>query len=154
MIEFKGILTGAAEKRFIKKSREFGVGLIVIALLIFLPLILVIAVTSEYLELLWGYFAVLIGFPLMACIPKSKKEQAAVTPKRIFLEDDRIVCVADKYEESRWIDDVKQVRDCGAFYELVFPMGKLSEKFICQKSLLSKGSLDEFEALFEGKMIK
>ena len=39
-------------------------------------------------------------------------------------------------------------------YEICFPWRKFSERFICQKSLLKKGSLRMLEELFEGKMIK
>ena len=56
--------------------------------------------------------------------------------------------------EYRNIEDVKCVRDFGEFYELVFPFGKISEKFICQKDLLSKGTLAEFEALFGDKILR
>ena len=33
-----------------------------------------------------------------------------------------------------------------------FIFGKISDKFICQKDLLTKGSLEEFERIFEGKI--
>ena len=75
-------------------------------------------------------------------------------PKRIYTNGDHIVCVAEKYTDSKLIKDVKKVIDHGEFYELCFPFGKTSEKFICQKSLLSKGSLGAFERLFADKIIK
>ena len=34
---------------------------------------------------------------------------------------------------------------------MVFPFGKVSEKFICQKSLLSEGTLEDFEKLYIGE---
>lgn len=106
----------------------------------------------------WGvviaYLSFYLIFPLLVRIPRSKKEQAAVLPKRIYTERNSIVCVAEKYQERKKIADVKLVRDFGEFYELVFPFGKYSEKFICQKSLLSKGTLKAFEALFPGKIVR
>ena len=75
-------------------------------------------------------------------------------PKRIYTRDNHIVCVADKYTDSKLISDVTKVLDHGEFYELCFPFGKISEKFICQKSLLFKGSLGAFERLFKGKIVK
>ncbi len=63
-----------------------------------------------------------------------------------------VICIADKYKECRKISDVKRVRDYGEFYELVFPLSKMSEKFICQKNLLTKGTLEEFKRLFRGKI--
>ena len=76
----------------------------------------------------------------------------AMTPKKIFVQDEYIVCTADKWTEAKAVSDVKVVRDFGEFYDLVFPFGNASEKFVCQKSLLSKGTLEDFEALFEGKL--
>lgn len=52
------------------------------------------------------------------------------------------------------IKDVKNVYDHGEFYDLVFPFGKISGKFICQKNLLTEGTLAEFEALFDGKIVR
>ena len=40
------------------------------------------------------------------------------------------------------------------WYEIVFPFGKISSNFICQKNLIFKGSLEEFEDLFNGKIVK
>ena len=97
-------------------------------------------------------FAVLLL--LMARIPKSKREREAITPNRIYTEQGKIVCVAQRYTERRNIADVKCVRDFGEFYELVFPFGKVSEKFICQKDLLTKGTLEKFEALFGDRIIR
>ena len=65
-----------------------------------------------------------------------------------------IVCVADKYVESKLLSDVKQVRDFGAFYDVVFPFGKYSEKFVCQKDLLTIGTIEDFEKLFEGRIVR
>ena len=60
----------------------------------------------------------------------------------------------EKFTESAAIEDVVKLVDYGEFYDLSFPFGKLNDKFVCQKSLLSKGTLEEFEALFEGKIIR
>ena len=75
-------------------------------------------------------------------------------PKKIYVEDEYIVCVGEAYEESKFIDDVAKVIDHGEFYELVFPFGNASDKFICQKGLLTKGTLEEFEQLFSGKITR
>ena len=52
------------------------------------------------------------------------------------------------------ISDVKKVVDHGEFYELSFVFGKVSDKFICQKSLLTKGTLEEFKAMFGDKVYR
>ena len=75
-------------------------------------------------------------------------------PKKIVTDNDYIISIADKYSDSRNINDVKLVRDFGEFYEIIFPFGKISEKFICQKNLLVKGTIEEFEALFGDKIVR
>ena len=89
--------------------------------------------------------------PLAALIPQAEK---SMTPKKIVVDEESIACTTDKEIVTKWISDVKQVIDHGEFYELVFPFGKISTNFICQKNLLTKGTLEEFEALFEGKITK
>ena len=68
------------------------------------------------------------------------------------MTQNHIVCIAEQYKESKPISDVSKVIDCGSYYDIRFPFGKLSDKFICQKDLLTKGSLEKFEELFEGKI--
>ncbi len=154
MIEFRGYISGAAEKRFHNKARDLGQGILLVAVLVFLPAIIHLAFITRNWLLLWIYCSLFVVIPLLVRIPKSKKEKRAITPKRIYTDEDSIVCVADKYVEYRLLRDVKQVRDFGEFYELTFPFGKISDKFICQKNLLTIGTIQEFESLFDGKIIR
>ncbi len=73
-------------------------------------------------------------------------------PKRIYTDNEFIAVETDKEGEFAKISDVKKVVDHGEFYELIFPLGKVGKKYICQKNLLTKGTLEEFESLFEGKI--
>ena len=153
MIEFNGYLYGAAEDRFYQKSRDFAQNIMLLAVLIVFPSIVVFfGIRMKSWQFVLGYCSLFVLIPLLARIPKSKKERHALTPKRIYVEDDHIVCICDRYTESRLVSDVTKVINCGEFYELCFSFGKFSEKFICQKNLLTRGTLEEFEALFEGKV--
>ena len=89
---------------------------------------------------------------IIVSLPKSKNYKMLWNPQRIVIDQDMITCTANSYVESKFIDDVKEVRVHEEFYELVFPFGKISNKFMCQKSLLTKGSLAEFEELFKDKL--
>lgn len=154
MIEFKGYISGNAQKRFNKKSRLLGQNLMLCGVLTFLPVIAFWAIETKNWLLLTLYCALFLIIPILACIPKSKKEQLAYTPQKIFTDGEYIVCKADKYVEYRLIKEAKQVYDFGEFYEIIFPFGKISDKFICQKDLLVKGTLEQFELLFEGKITR
>lgn len=152
MIEFNGYLTGAAEKYFYRKSQILGRNILLITMIVVFPLFWMISKWSRSIEILWAYGILFACIPLFCRIPKRRKTRIDWTPKKIFIDEDYIVSVASAYTESKLIDDVKLVRDFGDFYEIVFPFGKVSEKFICQKDLLGKGTIEEFEALFEGKL--
>ena len=155
MIEFTGYITGKAEKRFVQKSRRIGLIFSSFAILFALPIAFLIGKFVLHDDaFIYAMLAGLSCIPLICFIPKGKKEHLSMLPKRIYTRDNHIVCVADKYTDSKLISDVTKVLDHGEFYELCFPFGKISEKFICQKSLLSKGSLDAFERLFKGKIVK
>lgn len=152
MIEFKGYISGKSEKHFKKNNLLFGLNVVIISLLIFLPIV-IIAIFKTHNFNIFGYYCLLCAVAIFAVVvPRPKKEQKSQLPKRIFIEDDCIICVADVYTESKFIDDVKKVIDYGEFYDIRFPLGNFSEKFICQKSLLVKGTLEDFEVLFEGKI--
>lgn len=154
MIEFSGRLSGTAEKRFLKRSADYGQLFLLAGELLVFPVIILLAIHSQNWMLIWAYLIFSVLILLMVRIPKRKKECDAIIPRRIYTEDNKIVCVAERYVEYRNIADVKYVRDWGDFYELVFPFGKISEKFVCQKNLLVKGTLKEFEALFRTTIIR
>ena len=56
--------------------------------------------------------------------------------------------------QKKPLSKVKKVIDVGEWYYVVFKGGSLNSAFVCQKNLLKQGTLDEFEALFEDKIIR
>lgn len=151
MIEFNGYLTGISEKFFFKKTviyaqRAFSFGLIMV-----FPLIVMLMKSFQTFSIFYGYCAVFAYAMIAACIhtPKGRK---AITPKRIYIADDNMVCVTDKFTENRSLELVKKVYDYGDFYFISFYFGKISGNFICQKSLLTQGTIEDFEKLFDGKI--
>lgn len=152
MVEFNGYLSGEAKRYFEKRAVVFGQKIVFSSLLVFFPLIFILSLKSNNWSIVGMYS---LSFPLMyliTLIPKSKKERKKIIPKRIYTEENCIICVADSYSESKLIEDVKVVFDCGEYYDIRFYFGNMSEKYICQKSLLTNGTIEEFERLFEGKI--
>jgi len=151
MIEFNGYISGAAKKGFWRTNRIMGLKIIFIACLLVFPGILIWSLKTENWNIAIFSGVLLVTLPLVSLIPREKK---ALTPKYIVIDEEFITCKTDTSGEVRCIEDVKEVKDHGEFYELVFPLGKVSSYFICQKDLLTKGTLEEFEALFDGKIKK
>ncbi len=156
MIKFHGYLTGNSQKRFFKKAIEYAQARLIVGVLLSLTLlpgmanIMHMRISFEVLlQVVCAIFTICLLGMLLVRIPTSKKAKQLRITKEICIEDGVIVCISDKYQEIRKISDVKKVLDYGEFYELVFILGKQSEKFICQKSLLVCGSFEEFEQLFK-----
>lgn len=154
MIEFCGYLSGEAEKYYKKSSRILSQKILSISMSLISPMVLLFSIKYQFWWAVGVYALSFITLILLTYIPQSAKHQISVIPKKIYTEEEYIVCVADTYTESRLISDVKQVIDYGTFYQITFPFGKLSDKFICQKDLISRGSIEEFEQLFQNALIR
>lgn len=154
MIEFNGYLTGAAEKHFYKKLATYEQNITLICITLSLPMVIYAGKLIGNVEVFFCLFCSLyLIIPLVVRIPKSAREKKQLTPQRVRLEGEYIVSFSEKFTEKKLISDVSFVRDFGDFYELVFPLRKLSNRFICQKELLKSGTLQEFEQIFEGKIL-
>jgi len=152
MIEFNGYISGKAKKHYESKVRALGIKIIVLTLLTLLPTAVFFTVQLDKISILGYYFLLCVILLFAVLIPKPKKERNKQLPKKIFVENDCIICMADAYTESKFIEDVKEVIEYDEFYDIIFSFGNLSDKYVCQKSLLTKGTIEEFEALFEGKI--
>lgn len=153
MIEFNGYLTGASEKFFFKKNISYLQIAIIFAFTMVLPFIILLVKTFQALSILYAYLAVFVCLMIAVriFIPKSGK---SVIPKRIYIMDNKMVCIADNFTENRSVELVKKVYDYGEFYFISFYFGKISCYFICQKSLLTQGTIEDFEKLFDGKIVR
>ncbi len=152
MIEFEGYINGAAEKCWQRTNKIMGIKLCVFSWLPIGPAIVIWGINLQNWLMVILTSATFFIFPLFALIPQSKKTIVSLLPKNIVIDDEFIICKTNQGGETRLISDVKSVIDHGEFYQFVFPFGKISTNFICQKELLVKGSLKEFEAIFEEKL--
>ena len=71
-----------------------------------------------------------------------------------------IDCAIRRYGEKednyagKEVIDVKKVIDKGNFYIILFYFPHKDVNFICQKDLIVEGTIEEFEELFEGKIVR
>lgn len=152
MIEFNGYLTGTSQKcfcnQFIKLLQKF-------IIFTFIPALVILSIVFYLLfDIVIVYPEVIISeiilVALAVMLPKVLIKKEKIIPKRVYIDNDVIVSESNSSAESRFIETVKEVRDYGEYYELIF-VG-YSIPFICQKNLLTQGSIDEFEALFAEKI--
>ena len=154
MIEFKGELSGASLKFLIKRQIEGqAIASLITTGLFSVPIIF----ASIYLHLLaLVVFVPHIVMVIGSLIPPGKKARSAFVPNRIFIDKTEMTVVhqCDKMERFHMMSSVKKIVDYGEWYHFVFFYSDRDDYFVCQKSLLTKGSLEEFEAMFEGKIIR
>lgn len=152
MIEFYGELSSNCKNYIIKKEIQAGVMVTSIIGTLFLIPILVAT-------FLWDWIAIIALVPLIAYITfsfvrPSKKTCRLLFPNRISIEDDFIVSEGDNFSYACPVSEVKKVIDMGEWYHIFFNYRYRNPRFVCQKDLLKQGSINEFEKLFENKIIR
>lgn len=153
IIEFRGYLTGKTLKDFQKRRTNFWRVVMSFAFLLMIPVFMFMFWGKV---VLWKMLCAFLLFPIGAVVfpyfaVKADKNKSV--PKRIHISDNILQYASDQFTESRNIEEVKSVWDYGEYYIIIFgKLGQLFPYFVCQKNLLTKGSIDEFEALFAGKI--
>ena len=153
MIEFNGYLTGASEKFFFKKTATYAQNIWLFGFIGIFPLVIILMKFFQTFSILYIYGAAIV-YILIAVRIHTPKGRKALTPNRIYITDNKMVCITDKLTEKRSVELVKKVYDYGEFYFISFYFGKISCNFICQKSLLTQGTIEDFEKLFDGKIVR
>lgn len=153
MIKFSGEMSEISKKLIVRANRLSATtaGAIVAGLLL-IPVVIV-AFTWHLIVLL--FLIPLILTVALAGIPP--KDLNRIVPCEVMTEefDDGVYLVAaltnGEYTKKR-ISSVKKVVDRGESYQIYFT--SIPSGFLCQKDLLVEGTLEEFEQLFDGKIIR
>ena len=155
MIIFDGYLTGESKKYFINKMLNRGSFVIVISLLFTIPIWAFLSnITGTFIEVMITLLSLIALSPLVFRICVSKKERQRINLKKVIINNERIKAISDKSNISNSISEVKEVRDFGEYYDIVFPARRFTSVYVCQKNLLSKGSIEKFESVFSGKIVR
>lgn len=151
MIEFNGELTGNAKKYYMKRNISFWRKFTLFGSLIVCVPLAIFSVIKHMPILFCISCVVLLCAYFSPCLIKIVK---GVMPEKFYIEEDIISCDIGGQSESIFLEDIKEIHDYGEFYSFMFTNGQYTPHFICQKDLLSKGTIEEFESLFKGKIIK
>ena len=164
MIEFKGEISKECKLCLLKReARALCISAIITALIVGIPILIVGFVWERnYLWFLIICFMALIMFslPMISLImPKSREKSInkihARTPLRVTIRDDIVeVEYEEKYLEAT-VSEVTKVIDVGDCYILATRYFQREGYYCaCQKDLLTKGTLEEFEELFADKIVR
>ncbi len=155
MIIFDGYLTGEAKKHFINKMLNNRSKLLVIALLFTVPIWMFLSIkTHTFIEVMIALLSLIVITPIILKFCISKKGKQLITIKKVIVNDGIIEAISDNSTISNNISRIKKVCDYGEYYDIVFPSVYFASVYICQKSLLSKGTLEEFETIFSKKIVR
>lgn len=150
MIEFKGEISEECLKYLHKKETNDGRILGSIMSSIAIIVVIIIACTWRIEALILAIMPIV--FFIMVYIPQKGIEDRA--PKRISIEENLLVFESEKFSAIREIEEVKAVIDLGDWYYISLYFPHKWGYYVCQKDLITQGTLEEFEALFEDKLVR
>ena len=152
MIEFKGEISGKCKKFVLNRYKNTIFIIMLIVGLVFGAITVLVALHWKSIALV---FLIVDFFPLICSLfPVSKETQRRNLPTRVFIDelDKCVVIQCENDERFHMFSKLKRVVDYGDFYDFEFHFPDRDLFAVCQKKLLTKGTFEEFEMLFEGKI--
>ena len=156
MFEFKGTYS---DKTLKYMNIKFIKGLVFVVAFTTIFLIPIVYPLGDLFGSKWAPWSFVLVFPCEALVigiimSVDKKRLAVGFPKKIYTEDEYITFISEKYDIYITTDNIKTVLDFGDFYHIKPKRGKGPLNLICQKDMLTGGTIEEFEAIFEGKIVR
>ena len=160
MIEFFGTLSEQCQKDTNKRTRKM-VALVFTCFTILLgvvpTVVLYLQADEDFYEFA-GLTVLLLIVTVVMWLPINvvrKPPKGVSTDILVRIEDSHITRSGFGGVQTKPLSKVKKVIDAGDWYYVVFSrLGDLSNAFVCQKDLLTQGTLEDFEKLFEGKLVR
>ena len=157
MIEFKGEITGNCKQYIMKRETVISCfGFIVGAGAISIPIIILSITCNAYiwLMMLLPAATVIAGFIPFFLKDYGLSKVKLLFPTTISIDDEgEMTCENEEFHEYRHISQVKKVFDMGEWYAIYFYWPHRTIRYVCQKDLLCQGTLEEFEKLFQEKLV-
>ena len=156
MIKFQGEINGKCLEDYFKRMRKEKIILMIFASIMLVGMCIFIIGLIEMYELLFIPLVVVMVWFIYALMPLTKRER-----RKFINQNLPHTTIIDPEEETITIknmgpvrqfsfDEINEIHDYEEYY--LFISGDPATR--CQKSLLVEGTIEEFEKLFEGKIIK
>lgn len=157
MIEFYGELSDECKIDGAKRRAKNAGFVFLIATIIIGAVSIAVGVARNT----WIYAIILTAFfiavTIFAFVPPIKRVLRFKIPTRLIIKDDTIAITALGGKESmktKPITKIKKVIDMGDWYYFIFRFGDISNSWVCQKNLIVQGTIEEFEKIFTGKIVR
>ena len=160
MIEFCGEQSTEC-KLLLAKKKSIKVGLIFSICSIILSIItLIIGILNN--KIVYSIILIVILFLLslsMFLMPKKRIENIKINSKIIINKNIVSMFYSTNFHTNRLpinkhIQKIKKIYDYGICYCIIFNFGDITNAWVCEKKLISKGSITEFENIFKDKIIR
>lgn len=151
MICFSGEISNISKRFLVKTETKSSIVIIIVCLIVSVPLIIASFVED------WIYAIGIIPLILMCIIsfiPPKGKVLDTIFPRKICIINEIITLECLNYKTYRKISNVKKVLDYGDWYQIIFKFPHKSFRFLCQKNLITEGTIEDFETLFKGKIVR
>lgn len=156
MIEFYGPLSDTNLIEINKRKNKNAAAI----LFVFLVIISTVTIVLGVLKFVAFYYflCMTIGFALISIlifvVPAKSVVfrlplKIVITPQYVSYE-----VIGTEISKKKSITSVKKVVKFGDLYYIIFKFGDYNNSWICQKNLIVKGTIEEFEKMFEGKIIR
>ena len=150
MIVFRGYVNNNTLKYIYKKMMKLGwIAGLTEFVIIGIPCVL-IGVVFEFW--IFSILVVFLSIPLTLLMSWSTRKDQL--PYLIRIEKSEIYAEIGRGAGSRTLDDIKVILDYGEFYDIIFYFPNKVLNCICQKNLIVEGTIEEFEKLFEDKIVR
>lgn len=156
MIVFSGIVSDDIQSKTLQKRHKYvffvctigSVALIVVSGIIWY--VFWIETIKEWL--LWS--AILIGVLILTELWPLRKKPPFRWEYHITIDEEKISVETPLWTKplQKPMKKIKRVLDDGDCYYIIY--GDINNSIVCEKNLLKEGTIEEFEKLFEGKLVR
>lgn len=151
MIEFNGNMSDACKQFMIKMDKRYIIIILLIAsLFVIIPIIIFAVMWDGLCALFLIVFVVMFLFVIFYKYPKEK--YSFIIPDKIVIDKDIMYSESKDFYCSRDPFYIKIIIDYGEWYHIKFILPLRSKNFVCEKALITQGTIEEFEKMFEGKI--
>ena len=122
-----------------------------------LSIILVIPITLAVVfdDTIWAIAYIIIpALILFSVVPTPKKKRDTICPTEISINDETVIIHGETFHQEREISQLKRIIDFGDCYKMEFVFPHKSFSCLCQKNLMVKGTLEEFEERFADIIVR
>lgn len=152
MIRFQGQLSQDCKKWFLAREYKDSVIANIIISLLLSAIIVIVGVLWNLIAL--AFLAIPATILVLSFFPSFYKKIVNKVPNVIEIDEKSIYGNIENDFISKSLDTVKCVIDVGEWYVFNFFFPHKNRYFVCQKDLIVEGSLDDFEKLFEEKIVR